>query len=78
MSPVECLIALSTFGSLSTESTGTSIKALTENVARPTLCWHTADVALDVARNALTCRVDDIAPILHRISEASLECSYVC
>ena len=54
MSPVECFIALSTYGSLSTESTCTSIKQLTENVARPTLGRHTADVARNVARNALT------------------------
>ena len=51
MSPVECLIALSTFGSLSTEATCTSIKPVTENVARPTLGLHTADVARNVSRN---------------------------
>ena len=54
ISPVECLIALSTYGSLSTESTCTSIKPVTENVARPTLGWHKADVARSGARNALT------------------------
>ena len=50
MSRVECLLALSTFGSLSTESSCTSIKPLTENVAG----CHTANVARDVVRNALT------------------------
>ena len=50
MSPVECFIALSTYGSLSTDSTRTSIKPLTENVAG----CHTANVARDVVRNALT------------------------
>ena len=54
MSHVQCLLALSTFGSLSTESTCTSIKPLVENVAHPTLGWHTADVAQNVTRNALT------------------------
>lgn len=54
MSHVQCLLALSTFGSLSTESTCTSIKPLVENVARSTLGWHTADVARNVTRNALT------------------------
>lgn len=44
ISPVECLIALSTYGSLSTESTCTSIKPLTEN----SRCRR------NVARNALT------------------------